>query len=147
MTDHLTANDIVHMNERCIRAYGGTFTPPENLSDEEVLNKVVEEAAAEQLQKPASKAAFYFHAIITRKAFLDANESTALLASRTFILLNGGSFHKKLKVVAQNEQQIPENAAGNQQIWLRLVAQTSSGALSLENLEEWFSRNTTVPKI
>lgn len=141
MIDHLTANDIVHLNERTIRAHGGTFSSPENLREEETLNTLTEEASSDRHQKLAGKAAFYLHAIIAQEIFLDANDRTALLAVRTFILLNDGVFHKKLKVVSQNDKKIPKNAAGNEEIWLQLVAQTSSGDLSLENLQEWFRRN------
>lgn len=146
MIDHLTTNDIVHLNERTIRAHGGSFTPPENLREEEALNTLTDEAATDNHPKLTDKAAFYLHAIISQKIFLDANERTALLASRTFILLNGGVFHKKLKVVTQNDRQIPEDAVGNQEIWLKLVAEVSSGMLVLDNLREWFRRNVSFPK-
>jgi prophage maintenance system killer protein len=141
MIDHLTTNDIVHLNERIIRAHGGHFTPPENLREEEALNTLTDEAATDTYPRLADKAAFYLHAIITRKIFLDANESTALLAARTFVFLNGGVFHKKLKVVTQNGRQIPKDAVGNQDILLKLLAEVSSDSLSLDDLREWFGRN------
>ena len=141
MIDHLTSNDIVHLNERTIRAHGGSFTPPENLREEEALNALTDEASSDNYPRLADKAAFYLHAIITRNVFLDANESTALLAARTFVFMNGGAFHKKLKVVTDNDRQIPEGAAGDQAILLKLLAEVSSGSLSLEDVREWFGRN------
>ncbi len=139
--DHLTSNDIVHLNERTIRAYGGSFKPPENLREEEKLNTLANEATMDKHPKLSDKAAFYLHSIITRKVFLDANERTALLAARTFVFLNGGMFHKKLKVVTRNEHQIPGNAKGNQEILLNLIEEVSSGSLPLDDLREWFGRN------
>ncbi len=141
MIDHLTANDIVHLNERIIRAHGGSFAPPENLREEDDLNALTDEAATDDYPKLTDKAAFYLHSIITREIFLDANESTALLAARTFVLLNGGVFHKKLKAVARNDRQIPENAAGKQEILLQLTQGVRSEAYSLDDLREWFRRN------
>lgn len=144
MIDHLTSNDIVHLNERIIRAHGGTFKPPENLREEETLNSLTSEVATGNYPGLSDKAAFYLHAIIDRKIFLDANESTALLAARTFVFLNGGRFHKKLKVVTRNDRQIPENASGNQDILIKLVEETSSGSLVFDDLREWFGRNVNV---
>lgn len=143
MIDHLTSNDIVHLNERVIRVYGGTFTPPENLREEEVLNTISDEASSDRYPKLTDKAAFYLHAIITHEIFLDANERTALLAARTFVLLNGGMFHKKLKVVSKNGRQIPEDATGNQDLLLKLIEEISSGDLSIDGLREWFRRNVS----
>jgi prophage maintenance system killer protein len=143
MIDHLTTNDIVHLNERTIRAHGGAFAKPENLREEKRLNDITDEAATDSHLRLTDKAAFYLHSIITQEVFLNATERTALLAARTFVLLNGGVFHKKLKVANQNDKKIPKNADGNQEIWLKLVAQVSSGDLSLENLREWFGRNVS----
>lgn len=141
MIDYLTTNDVVHLNERVIRAYGGSFTPPENLREEETLNALTETVQSGEYRKPADKAAVYFHAIISKEIFLDANERTALLAARTFLVLNGGVFHKKLKAVARNERQIPKNGKGNQEIWLNLIAETKAGRLEADDLREWFGRN------
>lgn len=146
MIDHLTANDIVHLNERTIRTHGGSFTQPENLRAEETLNELTNSAATDSHPRLTDKAAFYLYRIITQEIFLNANERTALLAARTFVLLNGGTFHKKLKVVNHDGKQIPENAAGNKEIWLSLIAQISSADLTLENLREWFGRNVSVAK-
>jgi death-on-curing protein len=145
MTNHLTANDIVHLNERTIRTHGGTFTPPENLADEEALATLTDLAATPEFPTLADKAALYFYTIITQQLFRDANERTALLAARMVVLLNGGSFHKKLKKVTVEERDIPGTGQGTD-IWTALTKEVSTATISQPDLREWFARNTTPPK-
>jgi len=141
MTDYLTQADLAHLNERTIKAHGGHFEAPENLADEAALIALLDTTASDDFPRLADKAAAYFHGIIAQNIFQDANERTALLAARTFVLLNGGAFHKKLKAVEIERRRVPAEGNGRE-IWLYLVQETASGILPLAYAQEWFGRNT-----
>ena len=146
MIDYLTENDLVHLNERTIISHGGQFEAPDNLADQDALTTLLEEIAADGFPHLGDKAAAYMYGIINQHIFLDANPRTGLLAARTFVRLNGGTFHKKLKVVEYNGQQIPAHAEDRAAIWSQLSIEITSGALSLDACREWFRRNmTTLP--
>lgn len=141
MTDYLTQADLAHLNERTIKAHGGHFAPPENIANEEALIALLDEVATDAFPRLADKTAAYFHGIITQKIFQDANDRTALLAARTFVLLNGGAFHKKLKAVEISGRRVPSEGNGRE-IWIFLVQESAVGKLSLPNVQEWFRSNT-----
>lgn len=145
MIDYLTENDLVHLNERTIKTHGGQFMAPDNITDRDVLAALLEEISADDLPGFSDKAAAYMQGIISRKIFHDANPRTALLAARTFIRLNGGKFHKKLKIVEQDGQPVPSQAKGNAAIWWQLTTGVASGNISLDACREWFRRNITNP--
>ncbi|SEQ85822.1 type II toxin-antitoxin system death-on-curing family toxin [Neolewinella agarilytica] len=145
MIDYLNENDLAHLNERTIKAHGGQFEGPDNLANQDSLTALLEEIAADGLPHLGDKAAAYMYGIISQHIFLDANPRTALLAARTFVRLNGGTFHKKLKVVEYNGQQVPAHAKDRAAIWRQLTMEITSGALSLDACREWFRRNTTTP--
>lgn len=147
MMDYLTENDLAHLNERTIKAHGGQFAAPDNLADQDALTALLEEIAAEGLPHLGDKAATCLHGIISQNIFLDANPRTALLAARTFVRLNGGSFHKKLKLVEHDGQQIPAQGKGNTAIWWQLIREVANGDISLDACREWFRRNTTTPPL
>jgi|GEM_PF-1498291 len=144
MTDHLTRADLAHLNERTIRAHGGTFTAPENLADEAALTTLLDTVASDDLSRLADKAAAYFYGIINIRVFQDANGRTALLAARTFVLLNGGIFHKKLKAVEVDERRIPAEGNGRE-IWFSMTTETSHNHLSPDDCRAWFAANLTAP--
>lgn len=143
MIDYLTQADLAHLNERTIKAHGGTFKPPENLADEEILTALIDAIATDDFPRLADKAAAYFHGIITQQPFLEANERTALLAARTFVLLNGGTFHKKLKAVEVARRRIPAEGNGRE-IWLFLAVETKSRQVALAACQEFFRRNIAI---
>ncbi|MFT7121377.1 MAG: prophage maintenance system killer protein [Neolewinella sp.] len=140
MIDYLNGNDIVHINERTIRAHGGKFEAPHNLVDEEALAPIVESIANQSFNHLGDAAAAYLFQIIRHQPFLQANERTALQAARTFVHLNGGAFHKKIKAVEVDGRRVPSEGNGRE-IWVKLVLEVRDGSVSLENLIEFMSRN------
>lgn len=141
MIDYLTQADLAHLNERTIKAHGGHFAAPDNLTDEDTLTALIDEVATEIYPRLADKAAAYFHGIITKEIFKDANGRTALLAARTFVLLNGGVFHKKLKAVEVDGRRVPAEGNGRE-IWFYLVHEVVSGEMTTKELQEWMEKNT-----
>ena len=148
MIDFLTENDIVHINERTARAHGGKFEPPTNYLHEEALVYLVEAAGSEvfgapMYPSPSDKAAHYMFSIISNHVFQDGNKRTGLQAARTFVQLNGGAFHKKLKAVEVDGRRVPSEGKGTKDIWFYLTMEMAAGAVSLEETREWFKRNTS----
>lgn len=141
MIDYLNESDLSHLNERTIKAHGGIFEPPENIADREALTALLEEITSETFPKIGDKAAAYLHGIITRDLFLDANARTGLLAARTFVWLNDGAFHRKLKVVDYEGSRVPAEGKGTNNILYHLVREVAAGAISLPACQEWFRRN------
>jgi len=144
MIDYLTENDLAHLNERTIKAHGGQFEAPDNLADQDELTTLLEEIATDELPQLGDKAAAYLFGLATGSLFKDANPRTALLAARTFVRLNGGSFHKKLKIVEQDGKQVPAQGKGNSAVWWQLTTEVASGETSLIACREWFRRNITL---
>jgi len=140
MIDYLTRTDLVHLNERTIKTHGGHFEAPENLADEETLIALLDAICTDDFPHLSDKAAAYFHGIITNKVFQDANARTALLAARTFVLLNGGAFHKKLKAVEADGRRVPAEGNGRE-MWLLLVNGVVSEEITVKELQEWMKKN------
>jgi len=69
-------------------------------------------------------AASYAYGIATNHPFIDGNKRTALVASRTFLLLNG------YNLIASQEEKY------------RAIISLASGAWSEEELAAWFAGNT-----
>lgn len=143
MMDFLSANDLVHLNERACRTLSIKFYAPDEATEARLATMVdrLETTGSNQL---ADKAAGYFHDLLTTTYFASATRATALLAARTFVELNGGSFHKKLKVITSGGADVPAKGVPAQDIWLNLVAEVADGEISPPALEEWFRRNTTI---
>jgi len=145
MIDYLTENDLAHLNERTTKAHGGQFEAPDNLADRDALTALLEEIATDRLPQLGDKAGAYLFGLANGSLFKDANPRTALLAARPFVRLNGGTFHKKLKVVEYDGQKIPSFGKGNAGIWWQLTTEVGSGTISLDACREWFRRNVTIP--
>lgn len=145
MINYLNGNDIVHINERTIRAHGGKFEAPHNLVDEEALAPIVESIANQGFNHLGDAAAAYLFQVIRHQPFLQANERTALQAARTFVHLNGGTFHKKIKAVEVDGRRVPSEGNGRE-IWVYLAKEVASEELSLEVCEEFFRRNISITK-
>lgn len=147
MIDYLTQNDLVHINERTLKAHGGIFNPPHNIWEgtEEKVAAIIESINSGPDKNLANIAARYFYEMLEQGFFMTANERTALLAARLFLFLNGGKFHRKLKAVEFQGQRIPASGNSTTDIWIRLVSEAESKEISLPACQEWFRRNVTLP--
>ena len=119
----LLEETVIAIHQRQISEHGGS----EGLRDEGLLASTLARpqnvlAYAQPTPDVAALAAAYAHGIARNHSFVDGNKGTALVAARTFLLLNGVNLEAN-----QNEKYLT---------FLQLAA----GTLTEEQLADWIRK-------
>jgi len=130
--DYLTKNEIIFINREMILHYGGLFTPPDNISNENALEYLVEAVQTElygtELYPAIStKAAIYLYNIICNHIFNDGTKRTGLEVALNFLEKN--NFILKPEVT---DEEI-----------ILFTLEVAKGGKDINSITEWFSSRIT----
>lgn len=126
----LLEDAVKAIHQRQIAEHGGT----PGLRDEELLKSALARphnllAYSEQLPDFAQLAASYAHGIARNHPFIDGNKRTALIAARTFLLVNGRDLE-----ASQEDKYL---------IFMSLA----EGVISEQQLADWIRQNLKTDRV
>ncbi|BDS13891.1 type II toxin-antitoxin system death-on-curing family toxin [Aureispira anguillae] len=108
--------EIISMNQAIITRYGGSFSKPKNLKNEDALNYLLDivenNVVFGEAQYPsiAHVAALFLFKITSNHIFNDGNKRTALKTMNYFLFLNDCKLKDKLYVAIHRDQLIPKTS-------------------------------------
>lgn len=123
---YLDKETIIDLNYKTINTHGGTFSPPDNVNNNESLEYLIETIKNDDYYPSLfDKAALYAFNISTRHIFYDGNKRTSILSAFLFMKYN----FFKLKDTVSNQDII------------HISLQLAKGEIEQESLILWFKEN------
>jgi death-on-curing protein len=142
-------DEILELNRVIIERYSGSYSPPNNLKNEDALDYLLDIAQNNEIfgvpQYPTviHVAALYLFKITSNHIFNDGNKRTALKTMNWFLSMNEWKLKDKLYVVIVSDEFIPRTTfRTTEQILEELIQEIAQGLLRYDDIFNFLQQNT-----